>query len=104
MGMVQKVAQVVKFKCTAIGHPLKASEDPGVCVKWWHPTSPILSTVPTSWAAPLLAALWLWPGNMDVQSQYVSVRLGFPVIPRHLLERMQRWEFSQLIPSVKERS
>lgn len=64
-------------------------------------TSPIPSIVPTSWTAPLLAALWLWPGNMDVQSQYVAVGPGFPVIPRRLLEHMQRWEyinFSQLIP------
>ena len=38
---------------------------------------------------------------MDVQSQYVSVGASFPVIPRCLLECMQRWEyinFSQLIP------
>ena len=51
--------------------------------------------------APLLAVAWLWPGNVDVQYQYVIVGLGFPVIPRRLLERMQRWEyinFSQLIP------
>ena len=68
-------------------------------------TSPIPSTVSTSWTAPLLAVPWLWPGNMDIQSQYVAVGPSFPVIPRRLLERMQRWEyinFSQLIPFCEE--
>ena len=62
--------------------------------------SPTPSTVPTTWAAPVLAAPWLWPRNMDVQSQYVSVGAGFPAILRRLFECMQKGEyinFSQLI-------
>ena len=45
---------------------------------------------PPTRVAPLLAAPWLWPSNMDVQSQYVLVGPGFPVIPRRLLEYMQK--------------